>query len=207
MHISEGILSPPVLVAGAALCLCGTGIGLKKMKADDVPKAGILTATFFVGSLIHVPIGPASIHLLLNGLVGILLGWACFPALLVAILLQALFFQYGGVTVLGVNTVNMAFPALVAFYLATPLVRNTSLFVANMGGFLAGSCAILLSGLLTALSLALSGQPFVKAAQFIFLAHLPVLLIEGFVTATVISFIKKVRPEMLEPASGPRVSG
>ncbi|MCF8104872.1 MAG: cobalt transporter CbiM [Desulfohalobiaceae bacterium] len=198
MHISEGLLSPPILVSGAVLCLCGTAYGLKKMDADEVPRTGILTAAFFVASLIHVPIGPASIHLLLVGLAGILLGWSCFPALLVALFLQALFFQYGGLTVLGVNTVNMALPALLVFFLFTPLIRHKRYWVNNLGGFLAGSLAILGSGVLTSLSLALSGEPFVRAAQLILLAHLPLMLIEGFITAVVVTFIKKVRPEILQ---------
>ena len=201
MHISEGLLSPPILVTGAVLCLCGTAYGLKKMDAAEVPKTGILTAAFFVASLIHVPIGPASIHLLMIGLIGLLLGWSCFPAMLVALFLQALFFQYGGLTVLGVNTVNMALPALLVYFLFSPLIRHKHFRVNTLGGFLAGSLAILRSGVLTSLSLALSGEPFVRAAQFILLAHLPLMFIEGFITAVVITFIKKVRPEILHKSS------
>ena len=46
-------------------------------------------------------------HLILNGLLGMLLGWAAFPSIFVALMLQAILFQYGGITVLGVNTFNM----------------------------------------------------------------------------------------------------
>ena len=74
MHISEGVLSGSVLISGAALAAAGTGIGLKKLDYDQIAKAGMLSAAFFVASLIHVPIGPSNAHLILNGLVGILLG-------------------------------------------------------------------------------------------------------------------------------------
>ncbi|MBT8354287.1 MAG: cobalt transporter CbiM, partial [Desulfofustis sp.] len=112
MHISEGILSAPVLLGGASLTAVGTMIGLKKLDLDRIMEVSMLTATFFVASLIHVPIGPASIHLVLSGLLGIILGWVCFPAIVVGLLMQAVFFQYGGLMVLGVNAVIMAFPAV-----------------------------------------------------------------------------------------------
>ena len=95
MHISEGVLSGPVLLSGAALAVAGTAIGLKKLDYDQVAKVGMLSAAFFVASLIHVPIGPSNAHLILNGLVGLLLGWAAFPAILVALVLQAVLFQFG----------------------------------------------------------------------------------------------------------------
>ncbi|MFC1526937.1 energy-coupling factor ABC transporter permease, partial [Candidatus Latescibacterota bacterium] len=76
MHISEGVLSPPVLAAGAALAAGGLAIGLKRMQPHDVPKVAVLSSAFFVASLIHVPIGPTNAHLVLNGVTGLLLGWA-----------------------------------------------------------------------------------------------------------------------------------
>ena len=116
MHISEGVLSPAVLGAGAVLAAAGIVIGLRKLDYDRLMTVAILAAAFFVGSLIHVPIGPSSVHLILNGLLGMLLGWAAFPSIFVALMLQAILFQYGGITVLGVNTFNMAFPAVVCYY-------------------------------------------------------------------------------------------
>ena len=54
MHISEGILSAPVLVAGAGLTATAVGYGLKKMAYKQMPKVAILSSVFFVASLIHV---------------------------------------------------------------------------------------------------------------------------------------------------------
>ncbi|MDO9586042.1 MAG: cobalt transporter CbiM, partial [Syntrophales bacterium] len=112
MHISEGVLSAPVLVAGALLTVGGTAWGLKKMDYEKIPEVAVLSSAFFVASLIHVPVGPSSAHLILNGLVGLLLGWMAFPSILVALALQALLFQSGGFTTLGVNAFNMAAPAV-----------------------------------------------------------------------------------------------
>lgn len=197
MHISEGVLSPAVLGAGAALAVAGLAVGLRKLDYDRLMTVAILAATFFVGSLVHVPIGPSSAHLILNGLVGILLGWAAFPAIFVALLLQAILFQYGGFTVLGVNTFNMAFPAVLCWYLFRPLLAGSSAR-RLVAGFCCGALGVAGAGLLTAFSLGLSSEGFVSTAKILFMAHIPVMIAEGVITALTLSFIGKVRPELLE---------
>lgn len=195
MHISEGILSAPVLIGGGALTAAGTMIGLKKLDLDRIMEVSMLTATFFVASLIHVPIGPASIHLVLNGLLGIILGWASFPAILVGLLMQSVFFQYGGLVVLGVNGVNMALPAVLCFYLARPFMKNPKTL--PLAGFIAGSSAIFLSAICMALSLAFTDAGFLTTAKITVLANIPIMIIEGFITMFVVSFISRVHPELL----------
>ena len=195
MHISEGILSAPVLLGGASLTTVGTMIGLKKLELDRIMEVSMLTATFFVASLIHVPIGPASIHLVLSGLLGIMLGWVCFPAIVVGLLMQAVFFQYGGLMVLGVNAVNMALPAVLCFYLARPLLGHTK--TRPLAGFFAGSGAILLSAICMALSLAFTDVGFLATAKITILANIPIMVIEGFVTMFIVVFIGRVHPELL----------
>jgi cobalt/nickel transport system permease protein len=197
MHISEGVLSPAVLAGGAALAAAGTAVGLKKLDYEAIPQVAILSAAFFVASLIHVPIGPVSLHLVLNGLMGLLLGWMAVPAILIALFLQALLFQFGGLTVLGVNTVVMAAPAVFCFYAFRPLLRRREP-AAAVGAFACGALAILLSGLLVAAALITTGQAFLQVAQLVLLAHIPVMIIEGLITLFIFLFLKKVRPEMLE---------
>ncbi|MBW1918261.1 MAG: cobalt transporter CbiM [Deltaproteobacteria bacterium] len=197
MHISEGVLSPPVLLAGAGLAVLGTATGLKKMDYESIPRVAILSSAFFVASLIHVPVGPSSVHLVLNGLLGLLLGWAAIPAILVALFLQALLFQFGGLTVLGVNTVIMALPALMSYYLCRPLVRRKGV-VALVGAFTAGASAVLLGALLVGVALVTTGQAFLKAAQLVVLAHIPIMIIEGLVTVFIFVFLQKVKPEVLK---------
>lgn len=197
MHISEGVLSAPVLVGGGAVCTGFTALGLKKIKDQDIPKVAVLTATFFVASLIHVPLGPSSVHLILNGLIGLILGLAAFPALLVALFFQAILFQFGGLTVLGVNTVNMAFPALLMYYLCRYMIKSERRWLNMIAGFIAGAGAVLGAGILVALSLYLSNKGFVSAAKLIIGAHIPIMIIEGIITAIAVSFIKKIKPEIL----------
>ncbi len=196
MHISEGVLSGPVLVSGAALAAAGTAMGLKSLDYDHVARAGILSAAFFVASLIHVPIGPSSVHLILNGVVGLLLGWAAFPVILVALLLQAVLFQFGGITTLGVNTIIMALPAVVCYYLFRSLIHRRRA-VGLTAAFACGSLAVLGSALLAAAALVFTEQNFLQIAGLIIAAHLPVMIIEGIVTAFCVRFLQKVQPDML----------
>mgnify|MGYP000653403121 CR=1 FL=1 len=55
--------------------VAGTAAGLRKLDYDRMPQVAVLSAGFFVASLVHVPIGPTNVHLVLNGLVGLFLGW------------------------------------------------------------------------------------------------------------------------------------
>ncbi len=197
MHISEGVLSGQVLAAGAALSAAGVAVGLKRTSNEQIPEVAILASAFFVASLIHVPLGPTSVHLILNGLVGLILGWATFPAILVGLLLQALLFQFGGLTTLGVNTFNMAFPGIVCWWIFGPMVRGRRPRLALVGAFFCGVLAVLGAGLLVALSLYLTGKGFEKAAAAVLLAHLPVMALEGILTAFTVAFLRKVRPDML----------
>jgi len=207
MHISEGVLSPPVLAAGAALTAGGVALGLRKMETSEVPAVALLSSTFFVASLIHVPVGPASVHLVLNGLTGLLLGWTAFPAILVGLLLQAAFFQFGGLTTLGVNTFNMAFPAVLVYYLFAPLRRRANRPLVFAASAVCGALAIILSGLLIGLSLVFTGEPFLEVAQLTVAAHVPVMIVEGLLTGFCVLFLLKVKPELVAPDAGfPRIS-
>lgn len=196
MHISEGVLSGTVLVSGAALAAAGTAIGLKKLDYDQIARAGMLSGVFFVASLIHVPLGPTSVHLIMNGIVGLLLGWAAFPVILVALALQAVFFQFGGITTLGVNTLIMALPAVVGYYLFSPLLRRGPA-AAMTGAFACGFIAVLLGGLIVALALMFTEEKFFEVAAAIVAAHVPIMIIEGIVTALCVAFLKKVQPSIL----------
>lgn len=198
MHISEGVLSPGVLIAGAGLTAAGVAVGLRKLETEEIPSVGILCAAFFVASLVHVPVGVSSVHLVLNGMLGLILGWKIFPAILVALALQALLFQFGGITTLGVNTLNMALPGVVCYYLFRRGVgTGTKRSVLVASAFACGCCAIFLDAVLVGLSLYLTGEAFLPAAKLLIVAHLPIMLIEGFLTAVCVVFLSKAKPELL----------
>ncbi len=196
MHISEGVLSPMVLGAGYALTAAGLYLGLKKARYEHLAFTAVLSAAFFAASLIHVPLGPGSVHLILNGLLGIFLGLGVFPALFTALLLQALLFRYGGIAVLGVNTFDMAFPAMLCgLAFRSWIVRGGKWRAA--GGFLCGSLSVAGAALCTAFALALSDEGFWVSAKLLFLAHVPVMALEGLIAALALSYVGKTRPELL----------
>ena len=199
MHISEGILSGPVLISGAAMAAAGTAVGLKKLDYDRIAQAGILAASFFVASLIHVPIGPSSIHLILNGIVGLLLGWAAFPIILVALLLQAILFQYGGLTTLGINTVIMALPAVACHYVFRNFIVKTQR-TAAMAAFGCGFLAVFGGAFILGVALMFTEEHFFNVAVLVIGSHIPVMIIEGIITAFCILFFRKVYPQLLPGA-------
>lgn len=198
-HIPDGVLSLPVLVSGGLVSVAGVGYGLRRLDSERIAQTGVLSAVFFVAALVHFPVGPSSVHLILNGLVGIVLGWAAFPAIFIALLLQAVLFGFGGLMVLGVNVMNMAVPALLCRALFLTLIRRPSLSPARIGwsAGLAGGLGVLLTALMVAGVLTLSGQEFATAARLVLLAHLPVAVIEAVFSAAAISLLARVKPEFL----------
>ena len=201
MHVSEGILSGPVIITGYALAAAGTAIGLKKLDYDRIAHAGILSAAFFVASLIHFPAGLFSAHLVLNGLVGLLLGWAAFPAILVALVLQAVLFQFGGITALGVNTIIMALPAVLCYFMFSPFLHKKPVW-ASAAAFACGFLCVFFSAIILALALVFTEENFLEVSAIVIVAHIPVMIVEGIVTAICVAFLKKVQPEMLPGFTG-----
>jgi cobalt/nickel transport system permease protein len=112
VHISDGLLQPSWLLAGWLLAGLLALVGAWRIREEDVPQTALLAAAFFVASQVHVRIGPTTAHLLLNGLLGVVLGRRAALAILVGLVLQAILFGHGGTTVIGVNAVVMTLPAL-----------------------------------------------------------------------------------------------
>lgn len=202
MHIVDGALSNTVVIAGAIAAAGGIAMGLRSLTLERIPTAGVLSASFFVASLIYVPVGPSSVHLIMNGLAGILLGWAAFPALFVGLVLQAIFFGFGGLTVLGVNTVNIALPAVVVGLMMRRLVASGTPTAGAIWAGIGGALAIALTTGVVAISLAASGDEFIPAAKLVFFAHIPVMVIEGLLTGFAILLARKVKPELFDTAKG-----
>jgi len=185
VHISEGVLPGWELGAGWLLTACGLYLGLRRLDEELLPFTAFLTSIFFLAGTIHLPFGPASVHLLANGALGIVLGWVSFPAIFIGLLLQALLLQFGGLTVLGVNTFNMALPAVLARHLFLRFKGGTA------GVLLAVFVAVAGAGTLTALELTAAGEVFYKVAGFLLLSHVPVLLTESVVTLFFVSFLRR----------------
>ena len=199
MHIADGILSGPMMAGTGALAATGVAVGLRTMDHAEIPRVAMASAVFFVASLVHVPIGLASVHLVLIGLTGLLLGWRAFPAMGAALLTQAVLLGFGGVTSWGANVVNMALPAVLCYYLFGYGIRRArSVGVRFLLAALAGSFGIAVSGLMVAGTLFLCGNEFLGAATAILAGHVPVVIIESVVTGSAVAFLLRVQPDILQ---------
>jgi cobalt/nickel transport system permease protein len=114
VHLSDGVLLPAWTWGGFALAGLLFLLGAWRLDEEELPAIALLAAAFFVASQIHVRVGPSSAHLLLNGLVGVVLGRRAALAIGPGLALQALLLGHGGMTALGANVCIMTLPAFAA---------------------------------------------------------------------------------------------
>lgn len=202
MHISDGVLPASVALGGFAASLAIMVWSARKTNPEDLPKIAVVTSAFFVASLVHVPIGPTSVHLLIPGLVGILLGRSAFLSIALGIVLQSLLFQFGGITAIGANAFMMGVPALVAGWIFR-LLKGSTLSRHVLAGALAGGLGVVLAVFILALLLLTGGEDFLGVAEIALVAHLAVIVIEAAVSAFTVSFLCKVKPDLLETNFSP----
>ncbi|MFZ7174023.1 cobalt transporter CbiM [[Pasteurella] aerogenes] len=202
MHLSEGVLHLPVLLSGAAVAIVGTALGLRQLSYEKLPLTALFSAAFFVASTIHIPIGIGSVHLILNGLAGLFLGWAVFPAFLIALMLQVLFFSFGGFAVLGVNLCIMALPAVLVHYLFRRFVFQHSSSKLGIIGFCSGAIGVLGAALIASAVLALDGgKNYYDLIALLLVTHLPVLLIDSLISSSILLMLAKMYPLALRSAN------
>ncbi|MBI4601501.1 MAG: cobalt transporter CbiM, partial [Planctomycetes bacterium] len=198
MHIADGVLRPEVLIGGYAVAGLATAASIARFDERRIPQVAVLTSLFFVASLIHVPLGTTSVHLLLVGLLGIVLGRLSFPVVLVGLFLQALLLGHGGITTLGVNSVTMGSGALAASAVFETIGRagrsrgwlSAVAFVASLAGTLVASAMYLGA-------MALGGRDLALVAEVTLIPNLVVSVLDGLVAASTVSFLAKVKPEVL----------
>ena len=213
MHIPDGIVPAEVAFGGYAVTAGVTWLSLRQLNRQPdveahIPKAALLTAAFFVASWIHIPLPPTSVHLVLNGLLGVVLGWFAFPAILVGLFLQAVMFQHGGLTTLGINALIMGIPALMAYGVFQLRVR-LKLVPTQVFAFIGGAAGVGVGAflafaiLITTIPTYLDTGAERAAITALTLAHVPLAVIEGLFTALIIAFLLRVSPQLVgadEPA-------
>jgi cobalt/nickel transport system permease protein len=214
MHIPDGILPAHICIGGYAIAGLTSWYSLRQIQRDrdpiqNIPKASLMTAAFFVASSIHVPIPPASVHFVLNGLLGTILGYYAFPAIVIGLLFQAVILGHGGMTTLGVDAVMMGVPALLAYHIfqLRRWIKDRWGDRRSLGifSFLAGAIGV---GLATVIFLFLvvtnipssfDVQAERAAVYGLTLAHVPLMLLEGGFTTMLVLFLYQVKPELLGP--------
>jgi cobalt/nickel transport system permease protein len=198
MHISEGVLSAPVLAAGWAVAAAGLAVGLRKTPGEELPKTALVSGVLFLISLVHVPLGPSSIHLTLLGLGGLLLGWSVIPALFTALLLQGLLLQFGGLLSLGVNTAIMGTAALAGYGVFHALPRRFHF----LSAFAAGFIAVIAGAALVTAALFFSNGNLALTAGLIFAANVPLAAVEGLITVFTVIFLSRTLPDHVFKQTG-----
>ncbi len=210
MHILDGFLPAKVCILGYGITGGMTWYSLYRINREtnpqeNIPKASLFTSAFFVASLINIPLGFTSVHLVLNGLMGVILGFYSFPAILIGLFFQAVMFGHGGLSTLGVNAVMMGVPALLAYgifklrYLRknNQVWKNIFAFFAGAGGLgLAATIFVILT--ITNISADLNVRDEEIAIYIALGGYLIQAIIEGIFTVMLVTFVDRVKPELLE---------
>lgn len=194
MHIADGIISTEICVAAHAVSLTTVYTLGRRIETEEVTRMGLLSAVAFVVSLIHFPVAGTSVHLGLLGLLGILLGRRAFPVIFATLLFQALLFQHGGLLSLGLNSFNMGLGALLGW-----AVWSLPRLPDSIKGFTAGFGGILVPALMMAAEFSVSG--YGKGFYYISMVYSVAAVIEGLLTVFIISFFRRVKPEILVQAA------
>ncbi len=220
MHMADALLSPAV---GGSLWAVSGGLlaySAKKVReeADDrkIPLMGVLGAFIFAAQMINftIPGTGSSGHLGGGMILSILLGpWAAFLVLASVLTVQALFFADGGLLALGCNIFNLGFfTCFVAYPLVYKRLAGSGLDKKRLAlaATLAAVTGLQLGALSVVLQTVASGISELPFKTFVLLMqpiHLAIGLAEGLVTAGVVSFLLRARPEILESAAGRKPIG
>lgn len=200
MHISEGILGISYCIAGYGGTAGLAAYGLKSTKQDDIPAIALMGAAFFTASLIHFSLGVTSVHLTLIGLTAIILGKKSILAIISGLFFQAVLFQHGGISTLGVNGFVMIVPALLcqySFRLLTKNKKKSNLYSAVIAGVLSFLSVILATSLATIIII-LNGEEMKGIATLFAFTNAGLGIVEGVITAIIINSLLKIKPEMID---------
>ncbi|NTW81738.1 MAG: energy-coupling factor ABC transporter permease, partial [Geobacteraceae bacterium] len=211
MHMADALLSPAVGVTIWAVSAVTIAYCSKKVRTemDDrkIPLMGVLGAFIFAAQMINfsIPVTGSSGHLGGGLILSIMLGpYAAFLTIASVLVVQAFFFADGGLLALGCNIFNLGFfPAFIAYPFIYKKIIGSSLsstrisvasMVAAIIGLQLGAFGVVLE---TAFS-GISSLPFSTFLVIMHPIHLAIGVVEGLVTASVISFIYNAKPEILQ---------
>ncbi len=203
VHISDGVLTVPWLAGGFVVAGVLVLLAAFQLRDEEIPRIAVLSSAFFVATLMHLRLGPTSVHLLLNGLVGVVLGRRAPLAILIGLGLQAALLGHGGFYTLGINTCVLTLPALLAGWMFAalwrlPRMRRESGAFLWFFGCIIGMTSVLATLILNAVVLFWGGaEDWNAIVWFVFYAHLPIVVLEGVVLGFTVSFLGRVKPEML----------
>ncbi len=212
--MADALISPAV---GGTMLAATAGVAAysaKKITYDidekKIPLMGVMGAFVFAAQMINfsIPGTGSSGHIGGGMLLAILLGpYAGFLTMASVLLIQALFFGDGGLLAYGCNVFNLGFfTCFVAYQLIYKRIirkgiTSKKIFVASVISAVIG---LQLGAFAVVLETLLSGKTELPFGTFVMLmqpVHLAIGIGEGLITAAVVSFVWKARPEILEKAA------
>jgi cobalt/nickel transport system permease protein len=209
--MADALITPLV---GGAMYIAAAKVGSdsikeirKQLDESRIPLMGVMGAFVFASQMINftIPGTGSSGHLGGGMLLAAILGpHAGFLAMSAILMIQALFFADGGLLALGCNIINMGFYTC---FIAYPLIYKKVLkkgystkgitiaaLLSSIAGLQLGSLSVVVQTMLSNV-IELPFAIFLLLMQSI---HLVIGIVEGLITAAVINFVWKARPELIE---------
>ncbi|MEA2008273.1 MAG: energy-coupling factor ABC transporter permease [Chloroflexota bacterium] len=214
LHIPDGFLSLPISLIFWAIAILLVGIAVRRTRGElgerQIPVMGIMAAFIFAAQMINFPVaGGTSGHLLGGALAAIVLGpWAGILVMTTVVGAQALFFQDGGLMVMGANIFNMGIlTALIGYGLYRSVENRPKGLKLTIAG-LAAWISVMAGALSTSLQLWLSGTSSLKIVLPTMLGvHALIGLGEALITVGALAFLFQTRPDLLTSEDKQRSRG
>nr|WP_300094968.1 energy-coupling factor ABC transporter permease [Sedimentibacter sp.] len=216
MHMADALISAATGGAMWAASAGAASYSVKRVQTElvenekKIPLMGVMGAFVFASQMINftIPGTGSSGHIGGGLLLAALLGpHAGFLTLISILAIQALFFADGGLLALGCNIFNMGF---FTCFVAYPLIykkiiqKGMSKKTILIGSVLAAAAGLQLGSFAVVLETFFSGKTELPFGTFLILMqpiHLAIGIIEGLLTAAVLTFLWNARPELLENGS------
>ncbi|MBI3911011.1 MAG: energy-coupling factor ABC transporter permease, partial [Armatimonadetes bacterium] len=207
MHLPDGYLDArvwlPLTICSAAVvgpCLASTQ---RQESPAHLPRLGMTAAYLFAAQMVNLPVLPGvSGHLLGAALAAILVGPVAATVVMACVfLVQAFFFQDGGVTTLGANLFNMGIAGVWGGYAVYRACGGPARLALSAG--LAAWAAVMLGALLTGSELALSGVGRPAVLLFLLMGtHAAIGVGEAVLTVGALALLRRARPDLLPGVRG-----
>ncbi len=212
MHIPDGMLSNTTVVASGAASLGFVSYGVawvrKHFDQRKVVLMAVTAALIFALQMLNFPVaGGTSGHFAGGALAAILLGpWAAGIVMTTVLMIQAIVFADGGILALGANVLNLAviapFVGWGVWRALTAINDRRGLKIAS--AFIAAWVSLFVSAVAAGTEIWLSGNAqlgLILGAMGFW--HAIIGAGEGVVTAGLVAYVLRVRPDVLEAGSAP----
>jgi len=204
MHIPDGFLDLKTWVGTTAVSIGALTYGVRatreRLQEREIPFMAVMAAFIFAAQMINFPIvGATSGHLIGGVLAAILLGpWTASIVMTTILVIQALLFGDGGITVLGANVLNMALVSpFLGYYLYRWLSGRAGSGFRPGAVFVAAWISVLGAAALMAVQLGLSGTiNLTTVLSGMLFWHFFIGIGEGLITMVVVSYLYRVRPDL-----------